>query len=117
MIIIMILIASQVLQRQHPRVLFRVPSHRQRFSPEAFKFIADHPFVFIHCHVKICNATDHACARKCSSRDRRAADDVRQDSKPLYSLSEGPFLLKAEETGDEASNSRASSGKLTIHQF
>ena len=91
-------------------------SHRQRFSLEAFKFIADHPFVFIHCHVKICNATDHACARKCSSRDRRAADHVRQDGRPLYSLSEGPFLLKSEETGVETSNSRASGGKLTIHQ-
>ena len=30
----------------------------QRFSLEAFKFIAGHPFVFVHCHVTVCNATD-----------------------------------------------------------
>ena len=49
-----------------------------RFSLEAFKFIADHPFVFVHCHVIVCNATDPTskCGKKCSpsGRGRRESE-------------------------------------------
>ncbi|KAL9968085.1 hypothetical protein ACROYT_G026412 [Oculina patagonica] len=74
----------------------------QRFSLEAFKFIADHPFVFVHCHVIVCNATnpDSQCAKKCpsSGRGRRAVNDHVTD---VYSLAQGPLHLarqKREET-------------------
>ena len=45
----------------------------QRFSMEAFKFIADHPFVFVHCHVIVCNGTDPGskCSKKCPSNEPR----------------------------------------------
>ena len=73
----------------------------QRFSLEAFKFIADHPFVFVHCHVIVCNATDpdSQCAKKCpsSGRGRRAVSDHVAD---VYSLSQGPLHL-ARETREE----------------
>jgi hypothetical protein len=68
----------------------------QRFSLEAFKFISNHPFLFIHCRVRICNGSDSQsrCARGCESRGRgrRAAEDHH-----LYGLSEGPFLLDNED--------------------
>ncbi|EDO29830.1 predicted protein, partial [Nematostella vectensis] len=40
---------------------------KERFSLEAFKFLGDHPFVFIHCHVIVCNANDpnSRCAKGC----------------------------------------------------
>ena len=79
-----------------------VPSVRaQQFSLEAFKFIADHPFVFVHCHVIVCNATDpdSQCARKCPSSGRggRAVSDQVTD---VYSLAQGPLHL-ARETREE----------------
>ena len=78
----------------------------QRFSLEAFKFIADHPFVFVHCHVIVCNATnpDSQCAKKCPSGRppnglaRRAVNDP---VTVVYSLVQGPLYLvreKREET-------------------
>ncbi|XP_078343446.1 ZP domain-containing protein-like [Oculina patagonica] len=66
----------------------------QRFSLEAFRFISDHPFVFVHCHVIVCNATDpdSQCAKNCPSRDpvRRSVDDHVTD---VYSLVQGPLYL------------------------
>ena len=54
-------------------------SSAQRFSLEAFKFIAGHPFVFVHCHVIVCNATNPAsqCAKICpsSGRGKRVVGD------------------------------------------
>ena len=67
----------------------------QRFSLEAFKFIADHPFVFVNCHVIVCNATDPGskCAKKCSpgGRGRREVNDDMTDD--VYSLAQGPLHL------------------------
>ncbi|KAL9968047.1 hypothetical protein ACROYT_G026373 [Oculina patagonica] len=74
----------------------------QRFSLEAFKFIADHPFVFVHCHVEVCNAADPGsqCSKKCPSggQGRRAVSD---QVTGVYSLAQGPLHLarqKREET-------------------
>jgi len=79
----------------------------QRFSLEAFKFIADHPFVFVHCHVIICNATDPGsqCVRSCPSggRGRREVGDHMTDDDD-YSLSQGPLYL-AREKGDKMKSS------------
>ena len=76
----------------------------QRFSLEAFKFIADHPFVFVHCHVIVCNATDpdSQCGKKhekCLSigRGRRGVSGHVAD---VYSLAQGPLHL-ARETREE----------------
>jgi len=70
----------------------------QRFSLEAFKFIADHPFVFVHCHVIVCNASDPSskCIKKCpsSGRGRRQVNDHMTDY--AYSLAQGPLHLARE---------------------
>ena len=69
----------------------------QRFSLEAFKFIADYPFVFVHCHVVVCKANDpdSQCAKKCPSsrRERRAVSDHATDA---YALTQGPLHLARE---------------------
>ena len=38
-----------------------------QFTTEGFKFIADYPFVFVHCHVRICAAgrLNFRCAQGC----------------------------------------------------
>ena len=80
----------------------------QRFSLEAFKFIADHPFVFVHCHVIVCNATDPSskCNKKCplSGRGRREVNDHVTDD--VYSLAQGPLHV-AREKSEEKSDSNA----------
>ncbi|XP_066029720.1 uncharacterized protein [Pocillopora verrucosa] len=75
------------------------PSSRaQRFSVEAFKFIAAHPFVFVHCQVNVCNATNPGskCSMKCPSSGRgkrELSDNVTYD---VYSLVQGPLHLTHE---------------------
>ena len=66
----------------------------QRFSLEAFKFIADHPFVFAHCHVIVCNATDPGskCAKRCSSSGR-GRREVAAHTNEVNSLVQGPLYL------------------------
>ncbi|XP_022796952.1 uncharacterized protein LOC111335334 [Stylophora pistillata] len=73
-------------------------SNAQRFSVEAFKFIAAHPFVFVHCHVTVCSATDprSKCSMKCplSGRGKRElSDSVTYD---VHSLVQGPLHLAHE---------------------
>ena len=73
-------------------------SSAQRFSVEAFKFIAAHPFVFVHCHVTVCSATDprSKCSMKCplSGRGKRElSDSVTYD---VHSLVQGPLQLAQE---------------------
>ena len=77
----------------------------QRFSLEAFKFIADHPFVFVHCHVIVCNATDPGskCAKKCPSSGRGKREVNDHMGNDVYSLAQGPLHLargKREEKSD-----------------
>jgi len=85
----------------------------QRFSLEAFKFIADHPFVFVHCHVIVCNGTDPGskCAKKCpsSGRGRREVSD---HATGTYYLAQGPLHLardKREEKSGYVLDKRGSS--------
>lgn len=56
------------------------PSHtKQRFSVEAFKFLGDHPFVFVHCHVRVCEANDK------SSRCKKAqCQNGRHKTSPIH---------------------------------
>ncbi|KAL9968113.1 hypothetical protein ACROYT_G026445 [Oculina patagonica] len=93
----------------------------QRFSLETFKFIADHPFVFVHCHVIVCNATDpdSQCAKKCpsSGRERRAVTDHVTD---VYSLAQGPLHLargKRDENRDNVLDKSGSSPAFIISLF
>ena len=74
-------------------------SSAQWFSLEAFKFIADHPFVFVHCHVIVCNAMNPAsqCAKKCpsSGRGKRVVGD--------HVIDDVYFWPRARSTSQEAS--------------
>ncbi|XP_078378574.1 ZP domain-containing protein-like [Oculina patagonica] len=69
------------------------PTGYYRFRLEAFEFL-NQPFVFIHCHVIICNAsnTRSRCARGCQSqsngRVRRELGEYK-----VYSLAQGPMTL------------------------
>ena len=67
----------------------------QRFSLEAFKFIADHPFVFLHCHVILCNASDPGsiCNKSCSAEGDRRRREVSPQENDVYTLGEGPIYL------------------------
>ena len=67
----------------------------QRFSLEAFKFIADHPFVFLHCHVILCNASDPGsiCNKSCSAKGDRRRREVSPQENDAYTLGEGPIYL------------------------
>ena len=86
-------------------------SSAQRFSLEAFKFIADHPFVFVHCHVIVCNATNPAsqCAKICPSSGRGrlvVSDHVIDD---VYSM--GPIHLAGGKRERKKENVFAKNGK------
>ena len=74
----------------------------RRFSLEALKFIADHPFVFVHCHVIICNATDPGfqCVKSCPSGGRGRREVSGHMTDDVFSLSQGPLVL-AREKRDE----------------
>ncbi|KAL9968056.1 hypothetical protein ACROYT_G026382 [Oculina patagonica] len=93
----------------------------QRFSLEAFRFIADYPFVFVHCHVTVCNATDpdSECVMNCPSSGlaRRSVDDHVND---VYSLVQGPLYLvrgKQEETRENGLESSGSSLTFFVALF
>ena len=69
-----------------------------RFSTEAFKFIADHPFVFVHCQIRICDASNPGsrCAQGCI-KEGRLRRDVSDEDK-LYPLAQGPLTIASDAT-------------------
>ena len=72
----------------------------QRYSIDAFQFLGDHEFVYLHCKVKICNATDpySRCAQGCiPHRRRRVARLPRQSKDEEATLAEGPFMRQHNE--------------------
>ena len=86
----------------------------QRLSLEAFKFIADYPFVFVHCHVILCNSTDSEsqCVRQCPSNGvaRRALSDLVTN---VYSLVQGPLYLARASQEETVENGLDDSGMYT----
>ena len=73
---------------------YRSPTGTYRFGLEAFEFV-DQPFVFIHCHVIICNASNpqSRCARGCEKKARLRREVEHHN---LYSLAQGPITLDHE---------------------
>ena len=71
----------------------------QRFSLEAFKFLGDHQFVYMHCKVKICNATDpnSRCAQGCLHDRRRRSLYTQETNDEEYTLAQGPFMRKGDD--------------------
>ena len=70
----------------------------QKFKLEAFSFIGDHQFVYMHCKVLICNATDpnSRCAQGCVNRAKRSLLTQGSRNEEVH-LSQGPFMRGAEE--------------------
>ena len=70
----------------------------QRFSLEAFKYVSKHPYIFFHCKVKVCNATDSAsrCEQGCIERKRRSTKTLHDNIDDVYVLAQGPLTLKRE---------------------
>ena len=83
----------------------------QRFSVEAFKFVGDFPFVYLHCSVVVCrvNDTNSRCSKGCipglhvnppysvmeklkEQSQQRSKREV-GDNDPSYMISKGPFSL------------------------
>lgn len=62
----------------------------ERWSIEAFQYVnRNNPFVFIHCKIKVCNATDpnSRCAQGCQpSRKRRDAETFPETPDDVYIL-------------------------------
>ena len=64
---------------------------------DAFRFTGEHRFVFVHCHVTICNGNEllSECKKTCSSynggrlRKREVGDHLINE----YSLVQGPVYL------------------------
>ena len=67
------------------------PQGSFRFGLEAFEFV-DQPFVFIHCHTVICNASDaqSRCSQGCQ-KNARVTRDVEDHN--VYSLAQGPITV------------------------
>ena len=92
------------------------------FKFEAFKFIGDHQFVYLHCKVKICNATDpnSRCAQGCQEHRRKRSLYTEESESEEYSLAEGPFIreenkvvMDSQET-ETGLRDMESSGKIMI---
>ncbi|RMX56740.1 hypothetical protein pdam_00021207 [Pocillopora damicornis] len=68
-------------------------TEESRFSIEGFKFIADHPFVFLHCQMRICDSDDlnSRCSQGCLKGSREKRDANNEDK--LYSLVQGPLTI------------------------
>ncbi|XP_028394860.1 ZP domain-containing protein-like [Dendronephthya gigantea] len=75
----------------------------QRFSIQAFRFLSQHRFVYLHCDLVVCYRYDSnsVCSRStsCLRRVRRdAADKPSDDTSEKYALSFGPFMHGKEST-------------------
>jgi len=80
----------------------------ERFSLESFKFIGEHAFVFVHCRVRICNASDpdSKCVRDCEERRKRDVSHAIESFDDLYPLAQGPISLDKKDAGRQSKNSR-----------
>ncbi|XP_044179784.1 ZP domain-containing protein-like [Acropora millepora] len=78
-----------------------IPSDRKsdKFSLETFKFIGENAFIFLHCQVRVCNASDEQskCARVCEGRRRRDVTVSAETADDVYPLAQGPITLEKEQ--------------------
>lgn len=74
------------------------PSNKrsERFSVQSFKFIGEHAFVYVHCHVRICNVSDpnSKCVRVCDDRRKRDVTLTAESLDDVYPLAQGPLSLQ-----------------------
>ena len=76
------------------------PTGYYRFTIEAFEFVNE-PFVFIHCHLLICNASDTGsrCAKGCHKKGR--VKRQLENYEEVYSLAQGPIMLDLPEESEQ----------------
>lgn len=90
------------------------PSNKrsERFSVQSFKFIGEHAFVYVHCHVRICNVSDpnSKCVRVCDDRRKRDVTLTAESLDDVYPLAQGPLSL---EKGDVSRQRKGSPVKST----
>ena len=95
-----------------------IPSDRKtdKFSLETFKFIGENAFIFLHCQVRVCNASDEQskCARVCEGRRRRDVTVSAETADDVYPLAQGPITLEKEQEvrGQKTKTPARSSGKI-----
>lgn len=70
-----------------------------KFSIETFKFIGEFAYVFLHCHVRVCNASDEQskCVRNCEERHRRDVTSSAETANDVYPLAQGSISLEKEQ--------------------
>ena len=97
------------------------PDKRQkRFSLEAFSFVGDNPFVYMHCKVKICNESDpnSRCAQGCIPQRAKRSLMVPETKDEEEFLAQGPFMPKdvaaLDETEKEINDVEKSSKSLVV---
>lgn len=88
----------------------------ERFSLESFKFIGEHPFVFVHCHIRVCNHSDpeSKCVRICEDRRKRDVNVVPESVDEVYPLAQGPITLRKEELKDEMATNTIRNGPSAL---
>ena len=95
-----------------------IPSDRKsdKFSLETFKFIGENAFIFLHCQVRVCNASDKQskCVRVCEDRRRRDVTVSGETADDVYPLAQGPITLEKEQEvrGQKTKTPARSSGKI-----
>lgn len=85
-----------------------------RFNTEGFKFIADHPFVFVHCQIRICNARDSKsrCTLGCVNKPRKRREVTSHDK--LYALAQGPFTISNDPAQIESTRKSVAKGTSKV---
>ncbi|XP_048584132.1 ZP domain-containing protein-like [Nematostella vectensis] len=97
----------------------------QRFTIRSFRFVANHPVIYLHCFLMVChsNVTNSRCAQGCVQpmRVRRETDTgMRQrgrrdvsDGSLLYELTPGPMKRRTTEKKREQKTSGQGGGNLS----
>ncbi|XP_031553298.1 ZP domain-containing protein-like isoform X3 [Actinia tenebrosa] len=72
------------------------PNREQNFSIQAFRFIANHPVVYLHCLLLVCHTTYNTSKCAVGCQNNRVRRDMSRDAQEsnLYHLSSGPITLK-----------------------
>ncbi|KAK3699747.1 hypothetical protein QZH41_015593, partial [Actinostola sp. cb2023] len=75
-------------------------NRKQNFTIKAFRFIADHPVVYLHCLLMVCHSSSNSskCATGCIDKIRAKREIARDRAlgreSSLYHLASGPLTLK-----------------------
>ncbi|CAB4032392.1 Hypothetical predicted protein [Paramuricea clavata] len=84
---------------------------------QAFRFLSERRFVYLHCDLVVCHRYDYnsTCARStsCSRRYRRDVDQQSEDVSGMYALSFGP-VMKGKESADKSAGAHSEASNTTL---